>query len=147
MSELGRIVQGEERDFGHSAPEDQWIKRIPRVWPPPATAWRWPKDNGELPLLWSLDTSTNEIGYYRARAAAEHALAQSSKNSRVAGIHEQMAQLYEKLIPDKSSMPSALQGMPLAFILSTVAASTAPLLIIYAMRLVSEAVPSAAQFF
>ena len=146
MSELGRIIQGDERNFGYSAPENQWIKPIGREWPPRATAWRARKIM-ESSLLGSLDMSTKEIGYYRTRAATEHALAQSCKNSRVAGIHDQMAQLYEKLIPDERSIASALQGMPLAFMLSTVAATTAPLLIIYAMRLVSEAVPSAAQFF
>ena len=42
--------------------------------------------------------SSDEINYYRARREAERSLAASSKDSTVAGIHEKMADLYDKLI-------------------------------------------------
>lgn len=42
--------------------------------------------------------SSTEITYFREGAAAERQLAGASANPVIAGIHEQMAELYEALI-------------------------------------------------
>lgn len=38
-----------------------------------------------------------DMEYYRARAAAEHALATASDNQKVAKVHEDLARRYEAL--------------------------------------------------
>ena len=49
---------------------------------------------------------TEDLEYYRARAAAERALAQASENADVAAIHEELANQYEALVEQADLRPT-----------------------------------------
>ena len=47
----------------------------------------------------------HDVEYYRARAAAERALAQQSENANVAAIHSELAAQYDALIEHSELRP------------------------------------------
>ena len=50
--------------------------------------------------------SSRDTEYYRQRAARERALAQSSAQSNVAAIHEELARQYEALVDQAELRPT-----------------------------------------
>ena len=56
--------------------------------------------------------SSDDLSYYRERAAAEHEAAKVSTNSDIAEIHEELACLYEALIKHEELRPTRMTVRP-----------------------------------
>ena len=55
---------------------------------------------------------TDDVEYYRARAATERALAQASENADVAAIHEELAGQYEARVKQADLRPTLRIAVP-----------------------------------
>ena len=76
-----------------------------------------------LPLIEGARTmSSDDLSYYRQRAAAERAAARASSNADIAEIHEELARLYDALVEHEQLRPTSEVFRPTLSIVASGAA-------------------------
>ena len=66
--------------------------------------------------------SSDDLSYYRQRAAAERVAARASSNADIAEIHEELARLYDALIEHEQLRPTTEGFRPTLSIVASGAA-------------------------
>ena len=66
--------------------------------------------------------SSDDLSYYRQRAAAERAAARASSNADIAEIHEELARLYDALVEHEQLRPTGEGFRPTLSIVGSSAA-------------------------